>query len=126
MFQGNRSLLQQYAGKLRCLLEYVLSEPLHARLPLNETCLTSVSQRLVDIAREGHHSGLGRQPAHSKILVILQDMDINCACSSGAVMLPQQYMTGGSGRDSAVSLGPLFPGQNLTCQSGAPYQFLQE
>lgn len=122
MFQGNRSLLQQYAGKLRCLLEHVLSEPLHARLPLNGISISKAGRH----CQGGRHSGLGRQPAHSKILVILQDMDINCACSSGAVMLPQQYMTGGSGRDSAVSLGPLFPGQNLTCQSGAPYQFLQE
>ena len=121
MFKGNRSLLQQYAGKLRCLLEYVLSDPLHATIEWHQYL-----KRLVDIAWEGHHSGVGRQPAHSKILAILQDMDINCACSSGAVMLPQQYMTGGSGRDSTVSLGPLFPGQNLTCQSGAPYQFLQE
>ena len=47
-----------------------------------------------------------------------QEMDVQCSSSSGAVMLPQHYAPGSTSGGDPVLLGPLFPGQNLTCQAG--------
>ena len=41
---------------------------------------------------------------------------MSCVCSSGATMLPQYYTTGAT--DISPTLGPLFPGQSLTCSKG--------
>ena len=49
----------------------------------------------------------------------LQEMDVYCSSSSGAVLLPQHYVPGSAPGGTAVLLGPLFPGQALTCQEGA-------
>ncbi|CAK0784083.1 hypothetical protein CVIRNUC_007286 [Coccomyxa viridis] len=45
-----------------------------------------------------------------------QEMDVTCVCSSNATMLPQHYTMDAT--NSSLVLGPLFPGQNLTCSTG--------
>ena len=39
-----------------------------------------------------------------------------CVCSSNATMLPQHYKMDAS--NTSLVLGPLFPGQSLTCSTG--------
>ena len=41
---------------------------------------------------------------------------MSCACSNIAAMLPQNHTMGAT--DMPLALGPLFPGQNLTCSTG--------
>ena len=41
---------------------------------------------------------------------------MSCVCSSNATMLPQHYTINGA--ITSLVLGPLFPGQNLTCSTG--------
>lgn len=48
----------------------------------------------------------------------LQEMDVLCLSSSGAVLLPQKHVPGSASGGSPLLLGPLFPGQALTCQEG--------
>lgn len=53
---------------------------------------------------------------------------MTCVCSSNATMLPQHYTMDAT--NSSLVLGPLFPGQNLTCSTGdthcTPLVSLQE
>ena len=52
------------------------------------------------------------------IACALQEMDVLCSSSSGAVLLPQKHVPGSASGGSPALLGPLFPGQALTCQEG--------
>ena len=44
---------------------------------------------------------------------------MSCMCSSNATMLPQHYTMDAT--NTSLVLGPLFPGQNLTCSTGATH-----
>ena len=56
---------------------------------------------------------------HVTTLKGVQEMDVQCSSSNGAVLLPQHYVPGSTPGGDPVMLGPLFPGQFLVCQAGS-------